>query len=79
MAPDDDVLQQLSLPEKASLCLGADFWHTAAVERLGVPGVLVSDGPHGLRAQPGDADQNDAVSDSTQHQHTDDSAEDAIR
>jgi beta-glucosidase len=56
MAPEDDVLRQLSLPEKASLCLGADFWHTAAVERLGIPGVLVSDGPHGLRVQPMEGD-----------------------
>jgi len=33
------------------LCLGSDFWHTAQVERLGIPAIMVSDGPHGLRAQ----------------------------
>jgi beta-glucosidase len=41
----------LTLEEKASLCIGSDFWHTAPVERLGIPAIMVSDGPHGLRAQ----------------------------
>jgi len=45
-------LGQLTRKEKASLCLGSDFWHTAPVERLGIPAIMVSDGPHGLRAQP---------------------------
>jgi beta-glucosidase len=50
------LLGQLTLEEKASLCLGSDFWHTAPVERLGVPAIMVSDGPHGLRVQPDEAD-----------------------
>ena len=45
------VLGQLTLEEKASLCLGSDFWHTAPVQRLGIPAVFLSDGPHGLRTQ----------------------------
>src|SRR3954470_24857486 len=52
---EDDVtriLDALTLEEKASLCLGSDFWHTAPVERLGVPAVMVADGPHGLRKEP---------------------------
>jgi beta-glucosidase len=44
-------LSELSLEEKASLCLGSDFWRTAPVERLGISRIMVSDGPHGLRAQ----------------------------
>ena len=48
-------LSELTLEEKASLCLGSDFWHTAPVERLGIPAIMVSDGPHGLRAQPDEA------------------------
>ena len=51
-----DLLQQLSLEEKADLCSGADFWHLAAVERLNLPSIMVTDGPHGLRKQPNDAD-----------------------
>jgi beta-glucosidase len=49
-------LSELTLEEKASLCLGSDFWHTAPVERLGIPPIMVSDGPHGLRAQLEEAD-----------------------
>jgi beta-glucosidase len=45
------LLSELTLEEKAGLCSGADFWHTKAVERLGLPQVMVSDGPHGLRKQ----------------------------
>ncbi|HEV2824250.1 MAG TPA: glycoside hydrolase family 3 C-terminal domain-containing protein [Actinomycetota bacterium] len=50
------LLGQLTLEEKASLCLGSDFWHTAPVERLGIAAIMVSDGPHGLRTQPEEAD-----------------------
>lgn len=41
----------MTVEEKAGLCSGADFWHTKAVERLGLPRIMVSDGPHGLRKQ----------------------------
>ena len=52
----EGILSALTLEEKASLCLGSDFWHTAPVERLGVPALMVADGPHGLRKQPDKAD-----------------------
>ena len=45
------ILQHMTLEEKASLCSGSDFWHTEAIERLGLPAVMVADGPHGLRKQ----------------------------
>lgn len=47
----EKMIQEMTLEEKASLCSGADFWHTEAVERLGLPRIMVSDGPHGLRKQ----------------------------
>jgi beta-glucosidase len=50
------VLAELTLEEKAALTSGSDFWHTDAVERLGVPKVMVTDGPHGLRKQATSAD-----------------------
>ena len=52
----EQVLKALTLEEKAALCSGRDFWHTKAVERLGVPGVMMCDGPHGLRKQTGEGD-----------------------
>ncbi len=50
------ILDELTLQEKAGLVSGADFWTTRAVERLGVPSVMMTDGPHGLRKQVGEGD-----------------------
>ncbi len=58
------VISQMTLEEKAGLCSGLDFWHTKPVERLGIPAMMVSDGPHGLRTQRDDADHlgiNDSI------------------
>lgn len=52
----EELVTQMTLEEKASLCSGKDFWTTKAVERLGVPSIMVTDGPHGLRKQAGDSD-----------------------
>ncbi|KIM49903.1 glycoside hydrolase family 3 protein [Hebeloma cylindrosporum] len=56
MAPSDfakadveDVLDNLTTEEAILLTAGVGFWHTHAVERLGVPAIKVSDGPNGLR------------------------------
>ncbi len=48
------IVAQLTLEEKAGLTCGKDHWFTKAVERLGVPQVRTSDGPHGLRTQDGE-------------------------
>ncbi|MGN1412496.1 MAG: beta-glucosidase [Oscillospiraceae bacterium] len=50
------LINEMTVEEKASLCSGSDFWHTKAVERLGIPSFMVSDGPHGLRKQDLKAD-----------------------
>ena len=55
-SPADDVLDELTLEEKARLVMGSDFWHTTPVERLGIDRIRVADGPHGLRMQPEEAD-----------------------
>ncbi|VEH70226.1 glycoside hydrolase family 3 protein [Arachnia propionica] len=52
-----ELLAQLTLEEKCSLLSGSDFWHTQPVERLGIPALMVSDGPHGLRKQAVGADE----------------------
>ena len=46
------IIAHMALEEKAALCTGASAWTTTPVERLGVPEMLVSDGPHGIRRQP---------------------------
>ena len=43
------IISQLTLEEKASLCSGLNNWETKPVERLGVPSIWMADGPHGLR------------------------------
>ena len=44
-----DIIGQLTLEEKASLCPGSDAWHLQAIERLGISGPMITDGLHGLR------------------------------
>lgn len=51
-----DLIRQMTLEEKAGMCSGLDFWHLKGIERLGIPSVMVSDGPHGLRKQDDQAD-----------------------
>ena len=46
------IVAKMTLEEKAALCTGASAWTTMPVERLGVPEMIVSDGPHGVRRVP---------------------------
>src|SRR3954470_7631548 len=52
----DRLLAELTVPEKAALTSGSSFWYTTAVDRLGIPKIMVADGPHGLCPQPGEGD-----------------------
>ncbi len=47
-----DLIAKLTLEEKAAFCDGKDFWHLQDLERLDIPSVMVTDGPHGLRKEP---------------------------
>ena len=51
-----NLISQMTLEEKAGMCSGADFWKLKCVERLGIPQVMVTDGPHGVRKQAEAAD-----------------------
>lgn len=58
------MVSEMTLEEKVGMCSGLDFWHLKGVERLGIPSVMVSDGPHGLRKQDDKADYlaiNDSI------------------
>lgn len=44
-----DTIRKMTLEEKASLCSGHDFWHSEGVPRVGIPSVMLTDGPHGIR------------------------------
>jgi len=52
-----DIIKQMTLEEKCYLFSGKDFWQTRSLERLGVPNMTLSDGPHGIRKQAGEGDQ----------------------
>ena len=58
-------LNDLTLEEKASLTSGGDAWHLQGVEAKGIPGYMITDGPHGLRksnsATTGEVDLNNSV------------------
>ena len=51
-----DILSRMTLEDKIALCNGADFWHSKAMDRYGIPSFMMSDGPHGLRTQKGESD-----------------------
>lgn len=52
----EKIINKMTLEEKASLCVGKDYWHSQNIERLEIPNITMSDGPHGLRVQKKEAD-----------------------
>ena len=56
MKNTQEIIKSLTLEEKAALCQGASFWTTKAIPEKGVPEIMVTDGPHGLRKQTGETD-----------------------
>ena len=51
-----EIIEQMSLEEKASLCVGEDYWNSMKIEKYNIPSITMSDGPHGLRVQKTKAD-----------------------
>ena len=52
-----DLLSRMTLEEKVALLSGKDFWHLRGNTRLGLPELMITDGPHGLRKQNPEGDQ----------------------
>ena len=46
-----EIINKMSLEEKAMLCVGADYWNSKEFKKYGIPKITMSDGPHGLRIQ----------------------------
>ncbi|MFN8597895.1 MAG: glycoside hydrolase family 3 C-terminal domain-containing protein [Anaerolineae bacterium] len=46
----EELLSKLTLKEKAALLSGLDIWRTVPIERVGIPSITMTDGPHGVRA-----------------------------
>ncbi|MBQ9849302.1 MAG: glycoside hydrolase family 3 C-terminal domain-containing protein [Clostridia bacterium] len=49
MKDPKEILALMSLEEKAAICDGENFWNLKAMEKYGIPSIMVCDGPHGLR------------------------------
>ncbi len=49
MTSIQSLLARMTLEEKAALCTGAGPWTTTPIERLDLPALTVTDGPHGIR------------------------------
>ncbi|WP_108249364.1 glycoside hydrolase family 3 C-terminal domain-containing protein [Planctomonas deserti] len=52
----DIDLTALTLEQKASLLSGRDFWSTKPIDEADIPSIVLTDGPHGVRLQKGEAD-----------------------
>ncbi len=48
--PVHELVRSMTLKEKVSLLSGLDDWRTVPIDRLEIPSITMTDGPHGVRA-----------------------------
>lgn len=52
----EDIIEKMTLEEKAAFLSGKGEWNTRDIPRLNIPSVYCADGPHGIRKQAGAGD-----------------------
>ncbi len=57
-----DIIKQMTLEEKADFCSGLDYWHTPGLDKLDIPVVMWTDGPHGIRKRSEKKDKEQKTS-----------------
>ena len=53
---NQNIIEKMTLKEKASMLSGKGMWRTHAFPEYGIPEFFLSDGPHGMRTQEGEGD-----------------------
>lgn len=48
-----EIVGKMTLEQKAAFVSGYDYWHLEESPELGLPKIMITDGPHGLRKQKG--------------------------
>lgn len=51
-----ELLEKMTIEEKAAILSGKNEWQSRGVKRLGIPSIFFADGPHGIRKQEGAGD-----------------------
>lgn len=56
-----EIIKKMSLEQKAAFVSGFDYWHLEEAPALGLPKIMITDGPHGLRKQNKDKKASDGI------------------
>ncbi len=56
-----EIVNKMTLEQKASFVSGLDYWHSEGCEELGLPSINITDGPHGLRKKNENKKASDGI------------------